>query len=83
MILNGSVEIVQKGRAPVTKHLGDSFGVNTTPGSVYNKGIMRTRVDDCQVGLVALFTASEFRKPQVYFAVYLIAVSCLSDWAIM
>ena len=51
MILNGSVEVIQKGRAPITKHLGDSFGVNTTPGSVYNKGIMRTRVDDCQVGL--------------------------------
>ena len=51
VILNGSVEVVQKGRPPITKHLGDSFGVNTTPGKVYNKGIMRTRVDDCQVDL--------------------------------
>jgi len=53
VILNGSVEVIQKGRAPITKHLGDSFGVNTTPGSVYNKGIMRTRVDDCQFVCIA------------------------------
>ena len=67
MILNGSVEIVQKGRAPVTKHLGDSFGVNTTPGSVYNKGIMRTRVDDCQVGLVRIVHCKRIQEAASVF----------------
>ena len=56
VILNGSVEILQKGRQPITKHLGDSFGVNTTPGKVYNKGVMKTRIDDCQVDLNVYFS---------------------------
>ena len=49
VILNGSVEIFEKGKVPMTMHLGDCFGVNSKPEKVYHHGVMRTRVDDCQV----------------------------------
>ena len=51
VILNGSVEILIDVQAPVTLHLGDSFGVLTTPQTMNHKGTMRTRVDDCQVSV--------------------------------
>ena len=49
MILNGSVEVLVEGEDVVTLHLGDSFGVKPTLKKMQHKGIMRTRVDDCQV----------------------------------
>ena len=52
VILNGSVEVTQKGKQPETMHLGDAFGVKTVPDKICHKGVMKTRVDDCQVRLV-------------------------------
>lgn len=52
VILNGSVEVTQKGKQPETMHLGDAFGVKTVPDKICHKGIMKTRVDDCQVRLM-------------------------------
>ena len=49
VILNGSVEILVDGEEPLTLHLGDSFGVEPTLKKMRHKGIMKTRVDDCQV----------------------------------
>ena len=49
VILNGSVEILVDGEEPLTLHLGDSFGVEPTLKRMRHKGIMKTRVDDCQV----------------------------------
>ncbi|PFX26459.1 Rap guanine nucleotide exchange factor 6 [Stylophora pistillata] len=53
VILNGSVEIVVHGEEPLTLHLGDSFGVEPTLKKMRHKGIMKTRVDDCQFVCVA------------------------------
>ena len=50
VILNGSVEVKVDGQEPVTLHLGESFGVQPTLEQYYHKGVMTTRVDDCQVG---------------------------------
>ncbi len=49
MILNGSVEVQVEGQEAVTLHLGESFGVKPTLETYYHKGVMTTRVDDCQV----------------------------------
>lgn len=49
VILNGSVEIVFEDQSTQTLHLGDPFGVETTPETMFHKGTMKTRVDDCQV----------------------------------
>ena len=49
MILNGSVEIFVPGEEPLTLHLGDSFGVEPTLKKMRHRGVMKTRVDDCQV----------------------------------
>ena len=49
MILNGSVEVVVPGEEPLTLHLGDSFGVEPTLKKMRHRGVMKTRVDDCQV----------------------------------
>lgn len=53
VILNGSVEILVDGEEPLTLHLGDSFGVEPTLKKMRHKGIMKTRVDDCQFVCVA------------------------------
>lgn len=53
VILNGSVEILVDGEKPLTLHLGDSFGVEPTLKKMHHKGIMKTRVDDCQFVCVA------------------------------
>ena len=49
VILNGSVEIIVDGDEPLTLHLGDSFGVEPTLKKMRHRGVMKTRVDDCQV----------------------------------
>ncbi|XP_040575322.1 rap guanine nucleotide exchange factor 2 isoform X3 [Lepeophtheirus salmonis] len=49
VIINGSVEIERwEGGNKEELHLGDSFGITPTTEKLYHKGIMRTRVDDCQ-----------------------------------
>ncbi|XP_046859606.1 rap guanine nucleotide exchange factor 6-like [Xenia sp. Carnegie-2017] len=48
VILNGSVEVLVPGEETVTLHLGQSFGVQPTLDQYYHKGVMKTRVDDCQ-----------------------------------
>lgn len=55
VILNGSVEIIEKNKSHTPKILncGDAFGVNVTPGVMYHQGTMRTRVDDCQFVCIA------------------------------
>lgn len=53
VILNGSVEILVGGDEPLTLHLGDSFGVEPTLKKMYHRGVMKTRVDDCQFVCVA------------------------------
>ncbi len=50
MILNGSVEVKFDDKPSITMHLGDAFGVHREPGVIKHKGVMKTRVDDCQVG---------------------------------
>ena len=54
MILNGSVEVVTEGKPNITMHLGDAFGVKAAAGVIHHKGVMRTRVDDCQVSFFSL-----------------------------
>merc|ERR1712226_1127775 len=53
VILNGSVEVIVKNQPPKILTLGDAFGVNTTPGVMNHKGMMKTRVDDCQFVCIA------------------------------
>ncbi|XP_047125253.1 rap guanine nucleotide exchange factor 6 [Hydra vulgaris] len=53
VILNGSVEILYEDQPPKTLHLGDSFGVKTTQEQMFHKGVMKTRVDDCQFVCIA------------------------------
>lgn len=53
VILNGSVEIVFEDQSTQTLHLGDPFGVETTPETMFHKGTMKTRVDDCQFVCIA------------------------------
>lgn len=53
VILNGSVEILVPGEEPLTLHLGDSFGVEPTLKKMRHRGVMKTRVDDCQFVCVA------------------------------
>ncbi|XP_078658605.1 rap guanine nucleotide exchange factor 2-like isoform X11 [Branchiostoma floridae x Branchiostoma belcheri] len=48
VILNGHVEIEHTDTAVEELHLGDSFGISPTMGKQYHKGVMRTKVDDCQ-----------------------------------
>lgn len=50
VILNGSVEVTYpEGRTEILC-MGNSFGVSPTMEKEYMKGVMKTKVDDCQVG---------------------------------
>ncbi|KAJ7381150.1 Rap guanine nucleotide exchange factor 2 [Desmophyllum pertusum] len=53
VILNGSVEVLVPGEESMTLHLGDSFGVEPTLKKMRHRGVMKTRVDDCQFVCVA------------------------------
>jgi len=53
VILNGSVDILIEGEPPESLHLGDAFGVETEKKTMFHKGTMRTRVDDCQFVCIA------------------------------
>lgn len=50
VILNGSVEVTYPDSRTEILCMGNSFGVSPTMEKEYMKGIMKTKVDDCQVG---------------------------------
>lgn len=50
MILNGSVEVTYPDARTEILCMGNSFGVSPTMEKEYMKGVMKTKVDDCQVG---------------------------------
>ena len=52
------MEILVDGEKPLTLHLGDSFGVEPTLKKMHHKGIMKTRVDDCQVTAATYYQLS-------------------------
>ncbi|XP_067104168.1 rap guanine nucleotide exchange factor 2 [Osmerus mordax] len=53
VILNGSVEVTcPEGRAEILC-MGNSFGVSPTMEKEYMKGVMKTKVDDCQFVCIA------------------------------
>uniref|UniRef100_A0A8C6X4A6 Rap guanine nucleotide exchange factor 2 n=1 Tax=Naja naja TaxID=35670 RepID=A0A8C6X4A6_NAJNA len=54
VILNGSVEVTYPDGRTEILCMGNSFGVSPTMDKEYMKGIMRTKVDDCQVTRVVL-----------------------------
>lgn len=49
MILNGSVEVTYPDSRTEILCMGNSFGVSPTMEKEYMKGVMKTKVDDCQV----------------------------------
>lgn len=51
VILNGSVEVTYPEGRPEILCMGNSFGVSPTIEKEYMKGVMKTKVDDCQVRL--------------------------------
>lgn len=60
VILNGSVEVTYpEGRTEILC-MGNSFGVSPTMEKEYMKGVMKTKVDDCQVGSSRLWTLITF-----------------------
>ena len=50
------MEILVPGEEPLTLHLGDSFGVEPTLKKMRHRGVMKTRVDDCQVSIESLIS---------------------------
>jgi len=52
VIVNGSVEVEEDGEDGKLRrrelHLGDAFGITPTMEKMYHRGVMRTKVDDCQ-----------------------------------
>ncbi|XP_060034866.1 rap guanine nucleotide exchange factor 2 isoform X8 [Erinaceus europaeus] len=53
VILNGSVEVTYPDGKAEILCMGNSFGVSPTMDKEYMKGIMRTKVDDCQFVCIA------------------------------
>lgn len=49
VILNGSVEVTYPEGRTELLCMGNSFGVSPTMEKEYMKGVMKTKVDDCQV----------------------------------
>lgn len=49
VILNGSVEVTYPDSRTEVLCMGNSFGVSPTMEKEYMKGVMKTKVDDCQV----------------------------------
>jgi len=53
VIVNGSVEVEESDEKGKLRrrdlHLGDAFGITPTMEKLYHRGVMRTKVDDCQV----------------------------------
>ncbi|KAM6147924.1 rap guanine nucleotide exchange factor 2 isoform 2-T2 [Erethizon dorsatum] len=53
VILNGSVEVTYPDGKAEILCMGNSFGVSPTLDKEYMKGVMRTKVDDCQFVCIA------------------------------
>uniref|UniRef100_A0A6Q2XU77 Rap guanine nucleotide exchange factor 2 n=1 Tax=Esox lucius TaxID=8010 RepID=A0A6Q2XU77_ESOLU len=53
VILNGSVEVTYPEGRPEILCMGNSFGVSPTMEKEYMKGVMKTKVDDCQFVCIA------------------------------
>ncbi|XP_033869638.3 rap guanine nucleotide exchange factor 2-like isoform X3 [Acipenser ruthenus] len=53
VILNGSVEVTYHDGRTEILCMGNSFGVSPTMDKEYMKGVMRTKVDDCQFVCIA------------------------------
>uniref|UniRef100_A0A8C7S7R3 Rap guanine nucleotide exchange factor 2 n=1 Tax=Oncorhynchus mykiss TaxID=8022 RepID=A0A8C7S7R3_ONCMY len=53
VILNGSVEVTYPEARPEILCMGNSFGVSPTIEKEYMKGVMKTKVDDCQFVCIA------------------------------
>ncbi|KAE8630039.1 hypothetical protein XENTR_v10000671 [Xenopus tropicalis] len=53
VILNGSVEVTYPDGRTEILCMGNSFGVSPTMEKEYMKGVMRTKVDDCQFVCIA------------------------------
>ncbi|XP_019390106.1 PREDICTED: rap guanine nucleotide exchange factor 2 isoform X15 [Crocodylus porosus] len=53
VILNGSVEVTYPDGRTEILCMGNSFGVSPTLDKEYMKGVMRTKVDDCQFVCIA------------------------------
>uniref|UniRef100_A0A4W5L178 Rap guanine nucleotide exchange factor 2 n=1 Tax=Hucho hucho TaxID=62062 RepID=A0A4W5L178_9TELE len=53
VILNGSVEVTYPEGRPEILCMGNSFGVSPTIEKEYMKGVMKTKVDDCQFVCIA------------------------------
>lgn len=49
VILNGAVEVMYPDGQPETVGMGGSFGVSPSMEKELMVGVMRTKVDDCQV----------------------------------
>ncbi|XP_055081031.1 rap guanine nucleotide exchange factor 2 isoform X10 [Periophthalmus magnuspinnatus] len=53
VILNGSVEVTYPDSRTEVLCMGNSFGVSPTMDKEYMKGVMKTKVDDCQFVCIA------------------------------
>ncbi|PRD31099.1 UNVERIFIED_CONTAM: Rap guanine nucleotide exchange factor 2 [Trichonephila clavipes] len=53
VIVNGAVEIESANGEIRELQIGDSFGITPTMEKMYQKGVMRTKVEDCQFVCVA------------------------------
>uniref|UniRef100_A0A1A7X1N9 Rap guanine nucleotide exchange factor 2 n=1 Tax=Iconisemion striatum TaxID=60296 RepID=A0A1A7X1N9_9TELE len=53
VILNGSVEVTHPDSRTEVLCMGNSFGVSPTMEKEYMKGVMKTKVDDCQFVCIA------------------------------
>ncbi|CAL1272986.1 unnamed protein product [Larinioides sclopetarius] len=53
VIVNGAVEIESSGGEITELQIGDSFGITPTMEKMYQKGVMRTKCEDCQFVCVA------------------------------
>lgn len=48
VLINGHVEIEHAGGEKEELQVGDSFGILPTMDTLYHRGVMRTKCDDCQ-----------------------------------
>ncbi|GAB5570407.1 rap guanine nucleotide exchange factor 2 isoform X10 [Prionailurus iriomotensis] len=62
VILNGSVEVTYPDGKAEILCMGNSFGVSPTMDKEYMKGVMRTKVDDCQLKINEILSTSSGRN---------------------
>lgn len=65
VILNGSVEVTYPDHRTEILCMGNSFGVSPTMEKEYMKGVMKTKVDDCQVGDNRMTLNSQCNAPDI------------------